>query len=104
MVSWTPAYYNAGSAALVLLLVFLVIGTYIWCRMRRTRVQLSSHGTGENDEESIPLHVSEMNGHGRRSDEEENGDVMKPRKGKEKAVVFDVGSDDEDGEEYRQRT
>lgn len=45
-----------------------------------------------------------MNGHGRRSDEEENEDVMKPGKGKEKAVVFDVGSDDEDGEEYRHRT
>jgi len=67
-------------------------------------VQLSSDGTGENDEESIPLHGSEMNGYGRRSDEEENGDVIKIRKGKEKAVVFDVGSDDEDGEEDRHRT
>jgi len=65
-------------------------------------VQLWSDGTGENDEESIPLHESGMNGHGRRSDEEENGDVIKPRKGKEKAVVFDVGSDDEDG--FRHRT
>ena len=49
-----PAYYNAGSAALVLLLVLLAIGAFFWCRIRSRRrvsqVRL--------EEESIPLHSS----------------------------------------------
>ncbi|KAJ3576241.1 hypothetical protein NP233_g575 [Leucocoprinus birnbaumii] len=99
------AYYNAGSAALVLLLVFIAIGTFVWCRMRRRRVQLPPNGPGGDDEESIPLTTSVMNGHGRRgSVDEENGDVTRSRKGKEKAVVFDVGSDEEDEEDYRHRS
>lgn len=101
------AYYNAGSAALVLLLVFLAIGTFIWCRMRRRRVQLPSNGPGD-EEESIPLNTSVgngMNGYGRRESDEENGDIVRSGKGKEKAVVFDVGSDEEDEEEdYRHRS
>ncbi|KXN89504.1 Pheromone-processing carboxypeptidase KEX1 [Leucoagaricus sp. SymC.cos] len=99
------AYYNAGSAALVLLLVFLAIGTFIWCRMRRRRVQLPSNDPGGDDEESIPLNTSVgnghgMNGHGQRgSDDEDNEDSVGSRKGKERAIVFNVGTDDEDDEE-----
>lgn len=93
----------------MLLLVFLAIGTFVWCRVRRRRVQLPSNEPGGDDEESIPLNASvgngsSINGHGRRgSDDEEKDDVVRSRKGKEKAVVFDVGSDDED-EEYRPRS
>lgn len=101
------AYYNAGSAALVLLLVLLAIGTFVWCRMRRRRVQLPSNGPSGDDEESIPLNTSignGMNGHGRRGSGEEDGEVMRSRKGKEKAVVFDVGSDEEGEDEYKHRS
>ncbi|KAF9450159.1 pheromone-processing carboxypeptidase KEX1 [Macrolepiota fuliginosa MF-IS2] len=97
------AYYNAGSAALVLLLVFLAIGIFIWCRVRRRRVQLPSNGPNGDDEESIPLNSSIGNGHGRRGSDDESGDAMRSRKGKEKAVVFDVGSD-EDDDGYRSRS
>lgn len=76
--------------------------------MRRRRVQLPSIGSDGNDEENIPLNSSignGINGHGRmgNDDDDENGDVVRSRKGKEKAVVFDVGSDDED-EGYRERS
>ncbi|KIM46518.1 hypothetical protein M413DRAFT_24234 [Hebeloma cylindrosporum] len=93
------AYYNAGSAALVLLLVFLVIGGFVWCRLRRKRVQLPLSQV----EESIPLNSSI-----RRDDEEE--DVVRQRKGKERSrdggpaveplePIFDVG--DSDDEEFK---
>lgn len=49
------AYYNAGSAALVLLIVFLIIGTFVYCRVRRKRLQLPSTTTMGINEESIPL-------------------------------------------------
>ena len=86
-----PAYYNAGSAALVLLLVLLAIGAFFWCRIRSRRrvsqVRL--------EEESIPLHSS-MGDEGFR---------QRPGKGKERALgdasereeMFAVAdSDDED--------
>ena len=91
-----PAYYNAGSAALVLILISLAIAAFLWFRIRRNRVRLS---TGDNvrAEEEIPLR-SAMGTH----DDEE---PFIKRKGKERAVdeteapaIFDVGdSDDEDG-------
>ena len=98
-----PAYYNAGSAALVLLLVLLVIGTFVWCRLRRKRVQLPFSQV----EESIPLNSSIRRDGG---EEEEEEDVVRQRKGKERSregggavfpplaePIFDVGdSDDED--------
>lgn len=93
----------------MLLLIFLAIGTFVWCRVRRRRVQLPSMGSDGNDEENIPLNSSignGMNGRGRMEnddDDDENSDTMRSRKGKEKAVVFDVGSDDED-EGYKERS
>ncbi|KAI0650444.1 alpha/beta-hydrolase [Trametes meyenii] len=88
------AYYNAGSAALVLVLIAALVGGFLWWRSRRNRLRglpLSTH------EENIPLNLS--NG-GERDDDEEGG--FRPRKGKERAgtlpeeeAIFDVGSDDE---------
>jgi len=107
------AYYNAGSAALVLVLVFVVIGTFVWCRLRRKRVKLVESRSGE-EEESIPL-TSTRNVD---EDEEEPETVQRRNvKGKERARagedeplnggtknhagevdrIFDVGdSEDED--------
>lgn len=89
------AYYNAGSAALVLVVVFLIIGTFIWCRLRRRRVQLPITRTEEN----IPL-TSSLRDNG--SDE----DTSRKRKGKAREEsepladppIFEVGDSDE--EEY----
>lgn len=93
------AYYNAGSAALVLVLIFLALGTFLWCRIRRRRVQLP---VSHQDEESIPLNSSiAMNG--RQDGDEDDSASFKSRKGKERAVeppeppIFELGeSDDED--------
>ncbi|KAF9651698.1 alpha/beta-hydrolase [Thelephora ganbajun] len=86
------AYYNAGSAALVLLLIFLAIGVFFWCRIRSRRrvsqVRL--------EEESIPLHSSV---------DDDEGFRQRAGKGKERALgdasereeMFTVAdSDDED--------
>ncbi|KJA29785.1 hypothetical protein HYPSUDRAFT_31784 [Hypholoma sublateritium FD-334 SS-4] len=89
------AYYNAGSAALVLVVVFLIIGTFIWCRLRRKRVQLPINRAEEN----IPL-TSSLRDNG--SDE----DTSRKRKGKAREEsepladppIFEVGDSDE--EEY----
>jgi len=100
------AYYNAGSAALVLVLVFVIIGTFVWCRLRRKRVQLPFGQV----EESIPLNSSI------RGDGEEDVDVVRQkRKGKERLreggtssealvepPIFDVG--DSDDEEFKHHT
>ncbi|KAJ3480480.1 hypothetical protein NLJ89_g12275 [Agrocybe chaxingu] len=92
------AYYNAGSAALVLVLVFVVIGTFVWCRLRKKRVQLPF----SQAEESIPLNSALR----RENGDDSEDDVSKKGKGKQRQRVdetqadppiFDVGdSDDED--------
>ncbi|KAG6891309.1 Cell death protease [Termitomyces sp. T32_za158] len=104
------AYYNAGSAALVLILIFAGIGTFVWYRLRRPRaVKLAG-----SEEESIPLNAS------RREDETDaeaaveearinflNGNGIGRQgkgKGKERAIepevheppIFDVGDSDEE--------
>lgn len=94
------AYYNAGSAALVLILISLAIALFIFCRVRRNRLRLPAGRDESRGEEEIPLR-SGMGGR-----EEEDEDVFRKRKGKERAVdergqeetIFDVGeSDDEEG-------
>ncbi|KAF8728319.1 hypothetical protein AX14_006791 [Amanita brunnescens Koide BX004] len=95
------AYYNAGSAALILVLVFVGIGVFLWCRARRNhRVQLPQN---KGAEESIPL--TSHNGH---PDEDDAYPTNQSAKGKARAVengyseeegepMFNVGdSDDED--------
>lgn len=93
----SSAYYNAGSAALVLLLILLAIGVFFWCRTRSRRrvskVRL--------EEESIPLQSS-MN------DDEDDGFRQRAGKGKERALgdasereeMFTV-ADSEDEEELK---
>jgi carboxypeptidase D len=91
------AYYNAGSAALVLILIFLAIGTFLWCRIRRNRLRLPA-GNREHGDEEIPLRSA-------MATQEDEEDTPRKRKGKERALdepegppIFDVGdSDDEEG-------
>jgi len=91
------AYYNAGSAALVLVLIVVAIGTFVWCRIRRRRKLIPLLEA----EESIPLTTSM--GDGQRDDEES----FRQRKGKERAVeatkppIFDVGDDDDDDDNFK---
>ncbi|KAF5321764.1 hypothetical protein D9619_000585 [Psilocybe cf. subviscida] len=99
------AYYNAGSAALVLLLVFLIIGTFVWCRLRRKRVQLPLGGQErEQDEveESIPLTTS------MRHEEEDTRARQGKGKGKGRSEepespIFEVGDSDEDDYKHTSR-
>lgn len=90
--NWTTAYYNAGSAALVLLLIFLAIGIFLWFRFRRRPtkgVRL------DQTEENIPLNASHM---------DEEDESFRQRKGKERAeseTMFDVGDDDEEDEAFK---
>lgn len=93
------AYYNAGSATIVLVLIAVAVGGFLWWRSRRNRMRgglsLPTH------EESIPLNSAI----GRRDRDEDGEPAFRPRKGKERAgtleeeeAIFDVGntSDDED--------
>jgi carboxypeptidase D len=94
-----PAYYNAGSAALVLVLILTVLGTVLWCRIRRRRL----HGLPitRNEEEHIPLTQSLPAEEEDRNSLDDSG--ISRRKGKERAQdaglapIFDVGELDEDG-------
>ena len=105
------AYYNAGSAAVILVLIFIGIGIFLWCRVRRNRVKLPE---ARIQEEAIPL----TEHHGQAGDDD-GSDAYLPRldtrgKGKGKAIeaengytqelgepVFEVGdSDDEETGRY----
>ncbi|KAG6866114.1 hypothetical protein C0991_008422 [Blastosporella zonata] len=102
------AYYNAGSAALVLMLIFVGIGSFVWCRLRRRRSLRLPMGGSE--EESIPLHSSqrlEDDADAEAAEVERFGNgngVGRMRKGKERetdldvhaAPIFDVGDSDEE--------
>lgn len=104
------AYYNAGSAALVLVVIAVVIGGGFYIRSRRRgTVRLASDR--ERDEESIPLRQSVGGtGDGERGDYTPIGEANGPAKqkagrtkGKQRAIeepkgaaIFDVGDDDED--------
>ncbi|KAI9467108.1 alpha/beta-hydrolase [Lactarius psammicola] len=61
------AYYNAGSAAVVLVLIVAALGTVFWCRVRKRRLQ--GLPVSRNEEEYIPLthdlpNTSESTRHG----------------------------------------
>jgi len=93
------AYYNAGSAAIVLVLIVAALGTVFWCRMRKQRLRLP---VSRNEEEYIPL----TRGQPHTPDPDTN--EFRARKGKERAVetgdapIFDVGDSDEEGDERTQ--
>lgn len=86
------AYYNAGTATLVFLLVAVGLGTYLWYRLRKRRVQLSREAG--DTEENIPLKSTTDED----VDELETEESRRRRKGKERAIdddegtpIFDVG-------------
>lgn len=90
VLSDAAAYYNAGSAALVLLLIGIAIGVFFYFRQRRQRngYWLTSR------EESIPL----SRNLGGDETPPRNGILDHDSKGKARELnepVFDVGSDDE---------
>ncbi|KAG6850190.1 hypothetical protein H0H93_016618 [Arthromyces matolae] len=106
------AYYNAGSAALVLILIFGGIGTFVWCRIRRRRASTVHLPVNRNEEESIPLTQSRRmdEGDDEGAAEEARGHftdgngIERRNKGKGRAVepevheppIFDVGDSDEE--------
>ncbi|KAH9179594.1 carboxypeptidase KEX1 [Lactarius sanguifluus] len=91
------AYYNAGSAAIVLLLIVVGLGTVFWCRMRKRR--LRGLPVSRNEEEYIPLTHDMPN-----TSDPPNTSEFRARKGKERAQetggesIFDVGESDEEGD------
>lgn len=91
------AYYNAGSSAIVLVLILAVLGSVLWYRIRRRR--LLGLPVAQNEEESIPL---TQNLPAEDSDPLDNRGLTS-RKGKERAQetrsspIFDVGDSDEEG-------
>ncbi len=95
------AYYNAGSAAIVLVLILAALGSVLWCRIRRRRL----HGLpiAKNEEENIPLTQNLP----AEDDDPLDTRGLSSRKGKERAQeagmspIFDVGDSDEEGGEHR---
>ena len=85
--------------------MFLAIGTFVWCRVRRRHQRFPADQT---EEENIPLNTNHrFQDEG--EDEEDQG-TYRQRKGKERAreppqaPIFDVGnSDDEDDQLPRKR-
>lgn len=109
------AYYNAGSAALVLIVIALAIGGGLYIRNRRRNGSVKLAADRERDEEeSIPLSRSVGGaGDGERGGYTPVGEtdhVHERRigngKGKEKAIeepltseaIFDVGDSDDENE------
>lgn len=95
------AYYNAGSAAIVLVLVLVAIAGILYCRVRRRRglkLPVSLPMSGQDAEESIPLRGRGENGHAEDGDEfRQRGGKGKERELPEQEAIFEVGdSDDEE--------
>jgi hypothetical protein len=92
------AYYNAGSAAIVLVLIIAVLGTIFWCRIRKRR--LRGLPITRNEEEHIPL---TQGLHTMENESLLDTNELRTRKGKERAEeteptpIFDVGDSDEEG-------
>jgi carboxypeptidase D len=89
------AYYNAGSAAIVLVLVIAVLGTVFWCRVRRRRIR--GLPIKKNEEENIPL-TQDL--HTVENEDSLDTNEFPTRKGKQRAReeepsrIFDVGDSD----------
>jgi carboxypeptidase D len=93
LINLVTAYYNAGSAALSLLAIGLVVGLFFLCRQRRRR-RLGHVAVPKDDpEEEIPLQDSRTTEYRDGDLERQNGSSL-PLEGK---MVFEVG--DSDGED-----
>lgn len=94
------AYYNAGSAAVVLILILAVLGAVLWCRIRRRR--LRGLPITKNEDEHIPLTQNLPADEDRNSFDDSRISI---RKGKERlqegggSPIFNVGDLDEEGGE-----
>lgn len=88
------AYYNAGSAVLVLLLSAIAIALCIWCRLRRRPIQLARGSTSSPtlEEEHIPL--TQTSGSNEAIHREGKGKSRAIEEGEAGTTVFDVGEDD----------
>ncbi|KIM29383.1 hypothetical protein M408DRAFT_112444 [Serendipita vermifera MAFF 305830] len=99
------AYYNAGTVALIVVLIAVFIGTFLYCRFRRnspTRNGYANGGAREtamptgDEDESIPLNPSRV------ANGEESIEESRRRKGKGRATpqpeetMFEIGSDGEE--------
>jgi len=101
------AYYNAGSAALVLVLIALAIGILFWLRSRPRQKHNVQFGRSDYIDEVIPLRsnrAASPNGHG----QDDDTDDYRRRKGKGRAQlnavgepIFNVGDSDGEDEELR---
>ncbi|KAI0337935.1 alpha/beta-hydrolase [Trametopsis cervina] len=99
------AYYNAGSAAIVLVLIALSIGGFLWWRRWRSRRAgglLKSPRSQGGFEEAIPLRENGDSHYADREDYETTDDT-RSRKGKERATaltpqetIFTVDDDSDD--------
>ena len=108
-VGFGVAYYNAGSAAIVLVLIALMVGGFVWWRSRRGGIRGLPLSTAEvgNEEETIPLTLSagqdDDGGYRQRSTGIVIRDGGGKGKGKERAMeftpkeeIFGVGELDEE--------
>ncbi|THH18196.1 hypothetical protein EW146_g2731 [Bondarzewia mesenterica] len=93
------AYYNAGSAAVILVIICIALAVFFWYRVRRRRLR-GLPVSANDEEESIPLTQSGPAHDGNDGIDETNGFRGRMGKGKERAeeapAIFDVGDSDED--------
>ncbi|KAG9086035.1 Cell death protease [Ceratobasidium sp. 370] len=98
------AYYNAGSAALILVLILAFIGIFLFWRSRRTKAQGRVNLPTEDDrEERIPLSTN-VGGMASRDDFREREERHRGKRDEEGEPIFDVGDDSgSEDEEARHR-
>ncbi|KAJ8594013.1 carboxypeptidase KEX1 [Rhizopogon salebrosus TDB-379] len=84
------AYYSAGSVVLIFIVIAVVIGLCIWCRLRRRPVHLSRNP--DLEEENIPLNSTSNQYH----DEHAGKGKARAVDGEAGTPIFDVGEDEEE--------
>ncbi|KAG8720448.1 Cell death protease [Ceratobasidium sp. 395] len=97
------AYYNAGSAALIFVLILVFIGVFLFWRSRRSRAEGRVNlPKADDSEERIPLSTN-VGGMASREDIHDRGDRRGGRRSEEGEPIFDVGDDSGSEEEGRRR-
>lgn len=90
------AYYNAGTVALIVVLIAVSIGTVLYCRSRRkagtSRITLGEGNATGTAEESIPLTLASHEEARRRKGK---GRAI-PERIEEEEEIFEIGSDGEE--------